>query len=66
MRTLRIARLLLGVSAQDLARAADISTRELARIERGSVRPHPDTVDRLDAAFVNLFRARTRHAMGGT
>jgi len=63
MKALRIARLLLGVSGEHLAREAGISTRELARIEQGSVRPHVDTLVRIDEALVRVLRGRRRLVM---
>lgn len=55
---LRLARVVFGIPVGALAAKAGISAREVSRIERGDVRPKPDTLDAIDAAFVALVRAR--------
>ncbi len=58
MQLLRLARVVFGIPVGALAAKAGISVREVSRIERGDVRPKPDTLDAIDAAFVALIRAR--------
>ena len=58
MQLLRFARLVFGIPVCALAARAGISAREVSRIERGDVRPKPETLAALDTAFVALVRAR--------
>ena len=58
MQLLRLARLVFGIPVGALAARAGVSAREVSRIESGHVRPKPDTLDAIDAAFVALVRAR--------
>lgn len=59
---MRILRLLLNIPQATLAKRADISVRELARIENGSVTPARETFMRLDNAFLDIVRERLRTA----
>jgi predicted transcriptional regulator len=63
MKTLKVARMLVGVSATELASAAKVSVSELRRIELGLVAPRLATLARLDDAFMCLLRER--HAAVG-
>lgn len=45
MKLVRVARVLLGVSAKDLSHAASLSARELRRIEAGVVQATPAAGD---------------------
>ena len=58
MQTLRIARLVFGIPLSALAAKAGVSTKEIARIERGDVWPRPETFAAVDAAFVELLGSR--------
>jgi transcriptional regulator with XRE-family HTH domain len=60
MKLVRLARLLLGVSAKELAEEAAVSLRELHRIETGAVTPTPATLGRIDGAFERMLLERTR------
>lgn len=60
MQLLRLARLMFGIPVGALAVKAGISAREVSRIERGDVRPKPETLAALDMAVVALVRARLR------
>lgn len=58
MKSLGLARRLLGIRLAALAERAGLSVREVARIERGDVLPKPATLAALDAAFVAIVLAR--------
>lgn len=58
MQVFRLARVMLSIPIGTLAARAGISTREVGRIERGEVQPKPATIAALDAAFLEVLRAR--------
>lgn len=58
MKLLRVARLVLGIPVSALAARAGVSVRELARIERGEVRPKAETLAALDSAFMAVLQSR--------
>jgi predicted transcriptional regulator len=60
MQLLRLSRIVFGIPGSVLAAKAGVSAREVARIERGDVRPKADTLLALDGALVALVRARVR------
>jgi predicted transcriptional regulator len=53
-----VVRSLMRISGAKLAAEAAVSMRELRRIERGDVRPRPETVDALARALAELLRRR--------
>src|SRR5262249_44346797 len=61
----RVLRSVLGITAQQLARSAHVSARELRRIESGAVTPKPQTVIALHAAFERIWPERLAFASEG-
>lgn len=51
-------RLLLGIEQKELADTADMSVRELVRIESREVVPRAATLVRIDAAFDTILARR--------
>jgi transcriptional regulator with XRE-family HTH domain len=62
MRAVKLLRVVLGIGQQELATAAHLSVRELARIETGQTRPAPATMANLDVAFLAILDRRLRRA----
>lgn len=62
MKAVRTLRFLLNVSQSELAEAASISSRELARIEKAEVHPTPDTARKIDDALERLIAERLANA----
>lgn len=60
MKAVRKLRLILQVSQGQLADAAGISSRELARVEKGEVHPSRETAQRLDHAFDDIVNERLK------
>ena len=58
MTALKTLRLLLNIPQAQLAEEAQISARELSRIEKGQVHPARDTMQRLDKAFTTILTKR--------
>lgn len=58
MYVLKLLRVLLGIGQAQLAARAGISVRELARIERGDVRPSAPSMAAYDRAIEEIVEAR--------
>jgi predicted transcriptional regulator len=58
MKSLRLLRHVLDLSARRLAQAAGVSERELRRIETGAAQPTSGTLRALDAAFAAAIHQR--------
>lgn len=63
MKALRIARTIVGISVRELAATANVSEREVRRIERGSAVPHFATLKRLDDALSSIINERCAHGV---
>ncbi len=58
MKTLRWMRLLFDIPANELAKEARVTRRELYRIERGEVLARAATLARIDQAMLRLLSGR--------
>ena len=62
MFALKLLRVVLGIVQAELARRAEVSVRELARIERAEVLPRARVAQAIDGAIVAILFERTRSA----
>jgi predicted transcriptional regulator len=60
VRLLKVTRALFGIGQRELAGAAHVSVRELARIEAGEVAPTAPVLERLDSAMMSILERRVR------
>jgi predicted transcriptional regulator len=58
MQLIRTLRHVLGIRKNELAETADVSLRQLTRIEQSDVIPPAPTIERLDKALEKMLRAR--------